>query len=135
MISIKAFDKTKGTISTRELDALMWMLLNDKELNLLTCRYLDGDVRPHAGYPVGHISPAHYSSDTAAVAEVLDKATYFEAETLLNPDGSRGSVVATVALPGTLMGDAEAGTLSLAVCLAALRAKGYQFPEEVEVAV
>ena len=52
----------------REMDALVWLALNGKSIENGTfcCRYVDGDVQPHAGYPVGHISPPRYSTDIAA---------------------------------------------------------------------
>ena len=58
----------------RELDALVWLMLNDKPLDdLLRCRYVDGDVQPHAGYPAGHISPPPYSTNIKYAAEVALK--------------------------------------------------------------
>ena len=50
----------------RELDALIWLALNGKtgemiNQDILGCRHIDGDIQPHAGYPVGHISPPNYS--------------------------------------------------------------------------
>jgi len=57
----------------RETDALIWLSLNDKPLNILMCRHVDGDIQPHAGYPVGHISPPHYSTDIGAAWEVVEK--------------------------------------------------------------
>ena len=63
-------------MSDRELDALIWLWLNDKPLDLLKCRYVDGDIQPPAGYPAGHISPPHYSRDIAA-AWLVDKPGWF----------------------------------------------------------
>lgn len=57
----------------RELDALMWMALHGQEPNILVCRHVDSDYQPHAGYPSGHISPPHYSTDIAAAWEVIEK--------------------------------------------------------------
>ena len=58
----------------RELDALVWLMLNDKPLDdLIMCRRVDGDVQPHAGYPVGHISPPQYSTNEADAWGVVDK--------------------------------------------------------------
>ena len=59
----------------RGLDALVWMALNGKSIEdgTIRCRYVDGDVQPHAGYPVGHISPPHYSTDNAAALVALDE--------------------------------------------------------------
>jgi hypothetical protein len=62
----------------REMDALMWLLLNDKPLDLTICRYVDGDVQPHAGYPVGHISPENYSTDIALALQVVEKMREWE---------------------------------------------------------
>lgn len=58
----------------RELDALVWLALNGKKgektsQGILGCRYVDGDIQPHAGYPIGHISPPNYSTSIAAVLE------------------------------------------------------------------
>ena len=58
----------------RELDALVWLLLNDRPLDdLPKCRHVDGDVQPHAGYPAGHISPPPYSTSTDYIFEIADK--------------------------------------------------------------
>lgn len=57
----------------REMDALIWLSLNDKPLDILTCRHIDGDVQPHAGYPLGHISPPCYSTDISSAWEVVEK--------------------------------------------------------------
>lgn len=55
----------------RELDALVWLILNGRPASdLLTCRYVDGDVQPHAGY--GHISPAPYSTNILAAWMVVE---------------------------------------------------------------
>ena len=60
----------------REFDALVWMMLNGQrgemtEGGVFDCRYVDGDVQPHADYPTGHISPPHYSTDIGAAWEVV----------------------------------------------------------------
>lgn len=57
----------------REMDALVWMAINGQKPNILICRYVDGDYQPHAGYPVGHISPPHYSTDIAVAWEAMEK--------------------------------------------------------------
>ncbi len=59
----------------RELDALVWLAFNGKageitNQGILNCRYVDGDVQPHAGYPTGHISPPNYSTDVIAACEM-----------------------------------------------------------------
>jgi len=62
----------------REMDALVWMALNGKSIEdgTIRCRYVDGDVQPHAGYPVGHISPPHYSTNDAAALEITETWEY-----------------------------------------------------------
>jgi len=59
----------------RELDALVWMALNGKSIEDGTfgCRYVDGDVQPHAGYPMGHISPAPSSTGPTAMLLLIDE--------------------------------------------------------------
>ena len=62
----------------RETDALVWLALNGKagemiDQNVLGCRYVDGDVQPHAGYPIGHISPPYYSIDIATALEAAEE--------------------------------------------------------------
>lgn len=59
----------------RELDAVVWLAMNDRSIEHGTfgCRYVDGDVQPHAGYPVGHISPPRYSTDITAAWEIILK--------------------------------------------------------------
>lgn len=57
----------------REMDALIWLLLNNKPLNIFECRHVDGDIQPNAGHPVGHISPPHYSTDIAAAWQVVER--------------------------------------------------------------
>jgi|GEM_PF-3919537 len=64
----------------RELDAMVWQALNGQEVSTITCRYVDGDVQPHAGYPVGHVSPLHYSEDMNAALLGLNKFTDVELE-------------------------------------------------------
>ncbi len=59
----------------RETDALVWLALNSKpgemtDQGVFGCRYVDGDVQPHAGYPMGHISPPNYSTDIVAACEM-----------------------------------------------------------------
>lgn len=55
----------------REIDALTWLMLHDKPLDLFTCRHVDGDIQPHSGYPSGHISPPNYSTDISDAWTVL----------------------------------------------------------------
>lgn len=57
----------------RELDAMVWQALNGQEVNIVKCRYVDDDWQPYAGYPLGHVSPPHYSTDIAAAMEVWEK--------------------------------------------------------------
>lgn len=56
----------------RELDALIWKFLHNKPLTTKDCRYVDGDVQPCVGQPVGHTSPDHYSTNISAAWEVVD---------------------------------------------------------------
>ena len=62
--------KRLEALTGRERDAAVWLMLRPHcdEVSLLLCRYVDGDVQPHAGYPVGHISPPHYTDEEAAAA-------------------------------------------------------------------
>lgn len=62
-------------LTLREIDALIWQLLHNEQLNLGNCRYVDGDVQPNAGYPIGHVSPEHYSSDIGMAWKAVDKIT------------------------------------------------------------
>ncbi len=65
-------EKIETMQAGREMDALLWLALNGKPLDsLLTCRYVDGDVRPHAGYPIGHISPPDYSTNLLLLIETM----------------------------------------------------------------
>ena len=94
----------------REMDALVWLALEGRPIDdILTCRFVDGDIQPHAGYPVGHISPPHYSTDDAL------------ALTLLEYDND------SVPLEGWNWDNPEAfgiaDTLPLAICRAVLKAK------------
>ena len=66
-------EKIETMQAGREMDALVWLALNGKPLDsLMTCRHVDGDIQPHAGYPVGHISPPDYSTDIAAAWEIVE---------------------------------------------------------------
>ena len=62
-----------AAIAARELDAKVWLALEGRPGDILTCRYVDGDVQPHAGYPIGHISPPHYSTDWGAAGQVVER--------------------------------------------------------------
>jgi len=60
--------KEWNELNSQKKNALMWLVLNGKTEGyenpfsaLLNCRYVDGKVQPHAGYPVGHIDPELYS--------------------------------------------------------------------------
>ena len=60
----------------RKTDALVWLAIYRKEAgwdgkSALGCRYVDGDVQPYAGHPVGHISPPNYSTDMGATWEIV----------------------------------------------------------------
>ena len=130
MIPIKEFDKSKGTMKARELDALIWMLLNDKPLDLLKCRYMDGDVQPHAGYPIGHVSPDNYSTFIAAAWEVVEwmyKTHGFEGHNEFLLVCSDEDEAWYCEFPKPKWEDASANTPSLAICLAALKSVGYVF--------
>jgi hypothetical protein len=107
----------------RELDALVWQALNGQEVNVLKCRYVGGDIQPHAGYPAGHISPPHYSTDIAAAWEVVEKMLeaysgveiYLENERCeVHCDGARDEWDDLVYIRGD--------TAPHAICIAALKA-------------
>lgn len=66
-------EKIENMKAGREMDALVWQALNDHTLNVLTCRHVDGDIQPNAGYPIGHISPPPYSTDISAAWLVVEK--------------------------------------------------------------
>lgn len=77
-------------LPSREMDALIWKYLHGQDLSkgTMDCRYVDGDVQPCGEYPLGHISPPHYSSnirDAWYIIEFLQKkyldySFYIEAE-------------------------------------------------------
>lgn len=69
--------KIEGMPAGREMDALVWLALHGKPANLFECRYVDGDVQPHADYPAGHISPPHYSTEVSDAWIALE---YFKGE-------------------------------------------------------
>ncbi len=113
----------------RETDALVWLALNGKagemiDQGILGCRYVDGDVQPHAGYPTGHISPPYYSTDIAWAWEVLEKVASKAAGWVRLRE--------RVCDDGTIWecdfgdyGEAARGeTVSLAICRAALKTMG-----------
>jgi hypothetical protein len=99
----------------RELDALVWMALHGQEPNILVCRHVDGDYQPHAGYPSGHISPPHYSTDIAAAWEV-DKVT--EIAMLNKVHGTWEAYCFTPSKERSLCGKDKSAPL--AICRAAL---------------
>lgn len=53
-----------------EMNALVWLAINEKPMNISECRHVDGDIQPFAGYPTGHISPMNYSGDIRAAWNV-----------------------------------------------------------------
>ena len=119
----------------RELDALVWMALNGQRGRMIDqgvfgCRYVDGDVQPHAGYPNGHVSPPRYSTDIAAAWEVVEKLEYNWS--LQRDVGKCGDEYETsgdnlyrfiYSAPGMPMQGVRATTGPLAICRAALKAK------------
>ena len=68
---------TRGKIlnmpAGREMDALVWMAMNNQKPDLSMCRYVDGDYQPNAGYPVGHIIPPPYSKEIYWAWNALSK--------------------------------------------------------------
>ncbi len=107
-------------MTNRELDALMWLLLNDKPLDLLKCRYVDGDVQPHGGYPAGHISPDLFSTDTSAAILVLEKMIESDFVFYSNIRGKDDWWVVFVG--DELRGESTADSFSQAICRAAYNA-------------
>jgi len=107
----------------RELDALIWLMLEGKPLDLSKCRYVDGDVQPHVGYPGGHISPPPYSTSIEAAWKVMEKM-----ETAHGWDSHNGIIIlrdedgwyVEFPLPG--WDYACTPTLPHSICLAALLA-------------
>lgn len=71
----------------RKIDALVWLVLNDRGPTLAGLRHVDGDWQPHAGYPVGHISPPHYSTDDGDAMEVFNWMSKRGHAVLCNGDG------------------------------------------------
>ena len=108
----------------RELDAAVWLALEGKPIDLLRCRYVDGDIQPHAGYPAGHISPPHYSTDIAAAWLVVEKMQWWKAENDLSEDGSVMWHFRVGEPPNHKWYSAEAprNQEPLAICRAALKA-------------
>ena len=109
----------------REMDALMWLLLNDKPLDLMKCRYVDGDVQPHAGYPAGHISPDNFSTDIAAAWLVVEKLTEeYYVDIGIDKHGAQVQInYYTGSEYGWIHGESvRADTFPLAICRAALKA-------------
>lgn len=107
----------------REMDALVWMSLNDQHPDLSMCRFVDGEYQPNSGYPFGHISPPRYSTGISAAWEVVEKL-----HLMVRPSILSGNWVAMkferVYLSGKWegVGEATADTAPLAICRAALLA-------------
>lgn len=121
-------------MENRELDALMWKMLNDKKVTLFDCRYVDGDVQPHAGYPIGHISPEPYSTDIAAAWKVLLKLEAKSPTVTIRVSNGDGDSC-DVDILGDMSSKLKSVHLSIeggleqaprAICLAALKAVGYE---------
>ena len=60
------------SLTNREIDAMVWQALAGQKPDSKKCRWIDGDVQPHAGYPTGHISPPHYHLDLNAIWKAVD---------------------------------------------------------------
>lgn len=116
----------------RELDALVWQILNGREPNIVVCRYVDGDWQPHGGYPLGHVSPPHYSTDIAAVQEVKQKMAEMGWDWFCLIERPGQATVTISALNNPALPDVQgvAETAPHAICLVALRAVGTE-PKEV----
>lgn len=114
----------------RELDALIWQLLNGKEPNLLMCRWTGEEYQPHVGYPVGHVSPPEYSTAvTAGTWQVVEWLANHGIVSVSNGDGDSCDCDFTPdgrdeILYGRKLQPAyvTADTWPLAICRAALRA-------------
>lgn len=118
-------------IAGRELDALMWLLINDKPLDLLKCRYVDGDVQPHGGYPAGHISPDPFSTTWHAAGLVVLKLEEIDPDAVIRISNGDSDSCDVDILPGGFLSKLEVVHVSLegglertpeAICLAALAA-------------
>ncbi len=114
----------------REMDALFWLVLNGKPPDLLmTSRHVDGDVQPHAGYPMGHISPPDYSTNLKLLIETMKglefwwSATYKESA-WIDDKWQAAYFVTFRCVRGNNRGIHMAAALELshAACLAALKA-------------
>jgi|GEM_PF-2388421 len=115
----------------REMDALVWLALEGRPIDdILTCRFVDGDIQPHAGYPVGHISPPHYSTDDALALTLLEqdrqqgRSWHISISTTYQVSNYDND---SVPLEGWNWDNPEAfgiaDTLPLAICRAVLKAK------------
>lgn len=111
----------------RELDAAIWMILNDQKVQLCEqgvfgCRYVDGDVQPHAGYPIGHISPPRYASDLVLAFNVVNAmmSVPYSYEFYLCQQGRGWDV--SFQHPGDRGGQARGPTVPIAICRAAIQA-------------
>lgn len=114
----------------RELDAMVWLALHDREPTVVGCRYVDGDVQPHAGYPTGYISPPEYSTEwdktRLVIEEMINKGFDFE----LNYYEHVGWI-ATFTCRFEWSCTAKE-TAECAICNAAVNAiRGESFPEEM----
>lgn len=107
----------------RELDAMVWQALNGQEVNIVKCRYVDGDWQPHAGYPSGHISPPHYSTEMAAAWEVVERMCAAQYNWMMISRYMQEFTATFVSLENPHLDDCvcNAPTAPHAICLAALR--------------
>lgn len=115
----------------REMDALFWLVLNGKPPDLLlTCRHVDGDVQPHAGYPLGHISPPDYSTNLHLLIQTMKSLDFWWSASYKEPAQINDKLQAAYFVTfrcirgGTNRGTHTAFALELphAACLAALKA-------------
>lgn len=115
-------DEIETMESGRELDAIIWFIANNKTIDLSECRYVDGDIQPHAGYPVGHVSPEFYSTYLPAAfnaaLNISNRGWSFEVEYDTQEYWCTFHNIKGVLLPVT----ARAYTAPLAICRAVLLA-------------
>lgn len=119
----------------RELDALVWLVLHGRPTGeLMSCRYVDGDVQPHAGYPLGHISPPAYSTDIQRAFSVLDKLHNqgFGIINVSNGDGDSYdcNLISNNPWKNQVSAHAMGETWAHAICLAVVRALGTNIAEK-----
>jgi hypothetical protein len=74
----------------REMDALVWMVINNQKPDLSMCRFVDGDYQPNAGYPAGHISPPRFSKSMVWAWDVFEGLSNNSQESLVGYDKEYG---------------------------------------------